>query len=700
MKQQKDTKKDYKKDHLEDYRTLLDTPDKFEDGFSWTTVLGILFCGLVIMPGGIYLALMTGAQLNSAAAWVTVILFMEVARRAMKPMGKQNLVILLHAAHIIMAGHIMFPGGPMGQLVYRAYLVGSDVVRDAGMLGAFPQWWAPAFDSPAITERNFFHKDWIIPVAIMLFVTVITFIEKYTLAYFFFRLTSDVEKLPYPLAPVSAQGAMALSESDEKEEEKPTSLDEQPTEEKKKKTSRWRFFSLGAYLGIGYGFIQVGIPAITGLFLSKPFFLIPQPFIDTTTLTETILPATPTGMTLDLGLIIMGAVLPFWAVVGTFSAIVLTAIINQFLYHADLLTTWQPGMDTVNTTFANNIDFWLSFTIGVGLGIAVASVIATLRRFIISIRKFRKNKIQNKPNEDMWATPQGRGDYPVWLSLTIYVVSSIALISLSWILIPKSWGILFFLIFFAFVYSPLITYMNARLLGIAGQQIQIPHIKEASFLLSGAKGVEIWLAPIPINNLGMQAQQFRVNELTGVTFWSLIKTDLVAIPVLFILSTVFWGFIWHSDPIPSEVFPTAQVKWELHAKNQALLYSSTFIAPGDDPDSKTMMDSQFMKAMHPAVMGIGFFGIIAAYGVFAWLGIPLMFLFGMVRGFGQFPHIFLLEVIGTILGRYYFQKKYGAKTFLRTAPTILAGYFTGMGLIGMATMAMRLIKASVTSAPF
>ncbi len=33
-------------------------------------------------------------------------------------------------------------------------------------------------------------------------------------------------------------------------------------------------------------------------------------------------------------------------------------------------------------------------------------------------------------------------------------------------------------------------------------------------------------------------------------------------------------------------------------------------------------------------------------------------------------------------------------------PNILAGYFTGVGLISMATIAMRLVQSAVSSAPF
>ena len=53
---------------VERYRTLLETPKEFKEGFGWTTVIGIFFCGLVMMPGGIYLGLMTGGNLSTAAS--------------------------------------------------------------------------------------------------------------------------------------------------------------------------------------------------------------------------------------------------------------------------------------------------------------------------------------------------------------------------------------------------------------------------------------------------------------------------------------------------------------------------------------------------------------------------------------------------------------------------------------------------------
>ena len=679
---------------LERYRTLLDTPTEFKSGFGWITVAGILFCGLIMLPGGIYLSLMTGNNIGSAAQWVTVILFMEIARRSLKPLSRQNLVVLLHAAYVMIAASFLFPGGPMGELVFRAYLVGSDAVRDAGMLGTFPKWFAPSYDSPAITERNLFHPDWIEPILIAFFIACVGLVSKYTLGYLLFRVTSDFERLPFPMAPVAAQGSMALAQESETPSAPLT-----PTEAKapEKKDNRWRIFSLGAYMGLGFGLIQVGIPAITGILLAQPVYLLPQPFVDLTTTTQSFLPATPTGISLDLGIVLLGFVLPYWAVMGTFIAIVLTVVINYFLHQYGILQTWQPGMDTVNTTFANNRDFWLSFGIGSGVGIAVVSVYSLLRDISKKIGEIKKNRLE--AGADMWTPPRaGRGDYPMWIAAVLYLGVSLALVFLISSLLGWQINLVIFLFFYVFLYNPFIAYVNARLLGIAGQTVDIPYVKELGFLASGAKGIDIWLAPVPTDNFGYQAQAFRVNELTGVTFWSLIKTELVALPVLFILSMVFWGFIWHSTPVPSSSFPAAQVNWELASKNSVLLYSSTSV--DKNGHRRPFAQTEFGKAIKPAYIGSGFVAITGTFALLSFFNLPVMLVYGLVRGFGQLPHYMILEVVGALLSRYYFQKRFGQQNFIRMSATLYAGYLTGVGLVGMATIALRLISSAISPTPF
>lgn len=677
---------------LQQYRDVLETPKLFTDGFGWSTVTGVLFCGLIMMPGSIYLGLMSGGNMGAAATWVTVILFTEVMRRALKTPTRQELVVLLYAA----GG--MASGGVFAALVHRAYLVSSAPVRDTGMRDAFPSWFAPHPDSPAILGRNLLHPEWLAPIGVLVAMILIGFLSKWTLGYFFFRLTSDVERLPFPMAPIAAQGTMALAESDDK----PAADGDDPLRLRKRGSGspRWRLFTLGTSLGIAFGLLQVGVPVITGLFLEKPVFLVPTPWWDTTTVTEGFLPAVATGLVLDLGLVLLGMVLPYWAVIGTALAVVAMLVINVSLHHTGVLTRWQPGMDTINTTFANNIDFWMSFGIGTGLGITIVSVFQTVRDVRKKLRENRAQRVafESAPRRSIWATPPGRGDFPLWLALAGYLITATATVALSYSLLPQNTTLLLFLIFFAFVYNPLISYVNARLLGISGQSVDIPFVKETAFLLSGAKGIGIWLAPIPVENYGGQAQAFRVNELTGVSFRSLLKADLVVLPASFIFSFIFWAFIWGSSPIPSAAFPWAQAQWELGAKNSVLLYSSTYTPPGQT--ERAFADSQFMQAIHPTTIGAGAVATFVLFGLGSLFSLPTMLIYGFVRGLGVgVPHAVPLELAGALAGRYYFQRKYGTTNYLRNIPTVLAGYFTGVGLVAMATMALRFIQSAVSSSP-
>ena len=73
-------------------------------------------------------------------------------------------------------------------------------------------------------------------------------------------------------------------------------------------------------IGVGFGTIYVFVPALTSAVFGKAAHILPIPWIDLTTRTETFLPAAPTGISTNLGLVIVGMVLPFSVVIGRFAA--------------------------------------------------------------------------------------------------------------------------------------------------------------------------------------------------------------------------------------------------------------------------------------------------------------------------------------------------------------------------------------------
>lgn len=665
-------------DELEVYRTLLETPKEFKNGFTWTTIAGAFFCGLLMMPGTIYLSLITGSAIT--ASWVTLIIFNEISRRAMKTLSTQELVVLLYVANIMSVGGL-FVGGPFGQIIFRQFFVTSDAVRDAGLLGKFPTWWSPGPTSAALLDRNLFHPDWLIPILLLIVVMIIGRVSNYTLGYFFFRLTSDVEKLPFPMAPVSAQGTMALAESGEK------------------KTSwKWKVFSMGAVLGMIFALIQVTLPMVSGAILAKPITLIPLPWWDTTTITESLLPATPTGLIIDLGLVITGMVVPFWAVVGYLAATVLTLILNPILFHTGLLHRWQPGMDTVNATFSNQVDFWMSFGLGVAAAIAVISTYQTIRSVTAKVKEAKANHAASGADvtrrESIWDVPAGRGDFSPWIALGVYAICALVMVSLCYVLLREKITptLMMFLIFFTFLYTPFISYVNARIIGICGQQVDIPFIREGAYYLSGFRGIEIWLAPIPVDNYGAQPQAFRINELTGTNFWSYVKADVLVIPLSLVLSFLFWAFIWHASAIPSESFPFAQKMWDLQSKQMMLTYSMTL--------SDNIRDTLFGQSLHLPVILSGFGGTIIAFVLMSLAGLPIMTIYGFLQVTGQMPHMFIPMIIGGFIGKFYFQKKFGQQRFLQMATVLLAGYGTGVGLMALIGVAIMLIVKAISPSLF
>src|SRR6056297_3388702 len=109
---------------LAEYRSLMDTPDEFEDGFGWQTVVGAFFIGFVMMPGSIYLGLVAGQTMGPAAEWTTIILFTEVARRSLTQLTRQEVYILYYIAAGLtaMTGGLALSGGPFAKLIWWQFL--------------------------------------------------------------------------------------------------------------------------------------------------------------------------------------------------------------------------------------------------------------------------------------------------------------------------------------------------------------------------------------------------------------------------------------------------------------------------------------------------------------------------------------------------------------------------------------------------
>ena len=614
-----------------------------------------------------YLSLVVGpeANMDTAARWVTIILFAEIARRSFKDLKMQEIYIFYYMAGLAMAS-------PFQGLLWNQYLVQSDYANAMGVAQEIPSWWAPSAEVIREQGHTFFTKAWLGPIMLIIVGLLVSRLDQYGFGYVLYRITNDVEELPFPMAPVAAAGITALAQTKEDKER-----------------WRWRCFSIGAILGLTFGLFYIAIPSISGALLDKPIQPLPIPWQDFTPALSKILPATPLNISFNLLWFFQGMVLPFWAVIGGAFGVVFTMGLNPILYKYGVLSHWDSQMDVINTLYSNNVDFYLSFSLGLTLAITVVSLGKILTPMMNAWRNRRGNmsaleaSVTGQKRESTWrrllVNDPKRGDFSIWIALCIYVLTNGFWIGLScWLIEGFPWH---FFVFYALVLTPLLSYATAKLEGLCGQALSIPYIREATYILSGYKGVKIWFAPVPIPNYGVETVNFRVLELTGTKISSQIKTQIVTVPIIIIASIVFSTMLWSMAEVPSAAYPYAQKMWELNAKNTCLTFSSTMEG-----------GSMFMEALRLKYVLVGLGSGVISFIVLSVLGLPTLLVFGMVRGLGQStPSGVIFELLGALIGRFYFKKRFGDQ-WMKYTPILLAGFSCGMGLIGMVSVAFTILN--------
>jgi len=649
---------------------------QYEEGFTGKSIVGALFVGFIMLPGALYLGLVAGQGLGSASEWVTIVLFAEVMRRSFLPMKRQEIYILYYVAAMLSSVLLSdrgISGGPFGYLIWNQYF---RQAPQAGLIAQeIPEWVVPPAGSAALTNRTFFHSAWAVPILLLIIGEVLGRLNWMSVGYVLFRVTSDVERLPFPMAPIAASGATALAEAASKEE-----------------SWRWRIFSIGTVAGLVFGFFYVAIPVFTGVVFNRALTLIPIPFFDLTQSTETILPGALTGISGNLAQVLVGFVLPYPIVVGlTVSSLFAKVFpLPPILYNLGAFgdatnNGWTRGLDAFYTRQTTDIKFWMS--IGIGLQIAIALIgIAYVTRALVRMRGETRSR-------GLFAqVPAGRGDIAIWIPLTAWFIITVFYICLTQYLLGVdghsfSWALL---IFFGLVWTPINSFVSARMIGLTGSGVTFPFLKETIVMQSRYPHVDIWYAPIPLADHGWAAQRFREVELTGTKFTSVLKVELLVLPIFLTSSFIFWAFFWHTSAIPSSQHPFAQRFWPLHATFQAMFQSinkeggATWVLEGINMN----------RIAGGAVAGLVLFGITQA------LRLPGLFYYGLVGGVGAWPADVIPLFFGAWLGRRYFAKRFGEEQWRNYAPVLLAGFSCGTGLISMAAIALALIAKSVNYLPF
>lgn len=649
------------------------------NGFTWRTVIGALFIAFVMFPGIIFMGLMIGEDMGGAADWVVIILFVEIARRSFMTLRKQELYILKYTVSSLssFSGGVALSGGVFAWLVYNRFLRNSEDFKNFGIAQEVPDWWAPFGD--AAFQQGFLGKIWWPVLAVTLLTMVLNKLTQLSLGFLAYKVTVDVEKLPFPLAPIQAEGAIALAES---------------SQDKDKKGFRQYCFSIGVVCGAAFSLFYTAVPILTAAFFGKPFQLIPIPFVDFTKNIEGFLPGANIGIALNLGLLFTGFVIPWRIAVGMFtSTIFFQVIVNTILQQNGFLPSWAPGKDAIQTHVAGTLDLYLSVGIGTSFAIFAVGVWGMVK----AIRGYSRKKKQSAAGEEIegpdlskfWERNKGRGDPATGLMLGIWFSSATGFVILSNYLINHGLPAaerfsIFWLMGFAYFWTPINTYINARMSGIAGQSAGVPFVFESAIFASGYRKVNIWFAPLPLNNYGNTADMFRVCELTRTRLTSIFKAELLIFPLMLLASYIFWSYITGLGPIPSDQYSYVQKFWPMHAQMKALWASA-------------MQEGQslLLEALKPGVILAAFGVAVSAFASFSWLGISAQYLYGGIAAVNSYPHTATMVFIGACLGRFVLSKKFGKERWQNFAPILAVGFGAGLGLVAMLSIAINFLWVSI-----
>ena len=73
---------------------------------------------------------------------------------------------------------------------------------------------------------------------------------------------------------------------------------------------------------------------------------------------------------------------------------------------------------------------------------------------------------------------------------------------------------------------------------------------------------------------------------------------------------------------------------------------------------------------------------------------------GIVGGVGVPLHMGVPLMVGALLGRYYFLRKFGKERWRRYVPVVAAGFSCGVGLALMAAVGLSFISQCTRNLPF
>jgi len=518
------------------------TFETMRSGFSWRSIMGILYAVSVFQGAAIFIYLMTAnITIFTGLQWATLFLFAELTRIYGHPLTKQEAAVIYMGSSLVgqFCVFMAFSGAgmPMGWL-YQAYVKFSPVTASFNIADKIPSFYSPPID--VWTARTFFHPAWI-PIATITFIWfVCALTSDISLGLIAFNLYSLEEKLPFPLAQPTAQACDILTGQ---------------TEEAGKKL---RMMMLCAAISFIYAIVLYGANFIW-MAWGYPGMLLPIPWFDFNRTLHLVLPGVSFGLATDAALFATGFIIPFSLCVAIFiGSFAIYFIGNLILVHFGITgfaEEWAFGMSVADSWQRSILNAWAVPIIGASIAIGLMPLLRRPRALINTLKSLTRLK-----------PAKGIG-LPLIVPLVLFLAASSALSFYGHMLSPAFplWLLLLLNIGWSFMYA----LIAGRASGVA-MPFMVPYVRELIIASSGYPGYDIWFTPVYTSPSTAWVMDFKVCELTQTNPLSYVKALLLMWPVAFILGFFLTQSFWSMNPIPSIVYPGVEYNWPVTNSIQML----------------------------------------------------------------------------------------------------------------------------------
>ena len=623
--------------------------DVLKEGFTVKSLIGILYVILILLPANIYYILTMGGSLSSAASIISLIFFIEIFKFSEKPLTKQEAFIIYSIASEAVTGSIAFA------LIGNMYFRSNPMAKYLGLYKVIPDWWAPPPYSPAIKHRIFFHHDWILPIFILFSAWTLGKIIDFSLGVYLYHQFIEIEKLPFPLANVSAETILSLVVP---------------------KSSKKRIFTATTILGIVYGILAYVIPLLT----DHRILLIPIPFYDFTRLIEDFLPGASLGISTDLASYTFAFFMPHsFIVLLSISSIFIYLFANNLLVKRGLFPLYIKGMNLGEIYTWSYISFWINPTIGFGIAIALAQIFFYRKYIISTIREFTRKRTVG--------VEFVRSKYALYLFFASTIIASF----LAWVLSGFNIFYLPLILSISVVWSFLFSHLQGRALAEYGFSFDIPYFVPVVMYLTGARDPKLWFTQtagftVYTGGVGI-VQQLKVALLCETKPRSYIKAWFFAWFVGAIMGILYMQVFWKMAPIPSSAYPASMINFPVQVAEQYLLISAvTGVGGGNSILSLNIKDISigFIAGIVVSVLAVilklspSLVGIALLAGTRTWISVAISFLISIV--------------IARLTKKFMGDEWWNENRFV-----IVAGIYAGIGLaIGLGVIILFLKKALIS----